>query len=67
MNYGVAYLRDDFNGFVGWAFRHWCQLKVKEQLSISNLTQKSAEIGLENTIFRLAMPRASRFASTRHI
>ncbi|MGJ5631932.1 hypothetical protein [Nostoc sp. CALU 1950] len=27
--FGVAYLRDDFVSFVGWASCHWCQLNVK--------------------------------------
>jgi hypothetical protein len=29
LNLGVAYLRDDFASFVGWASCHWCQLKLE--------------------------------------
>ncbi|MBN3883508.1 MAG: hypothetical protein V7K64_17185 [Nostoc sp.] len=29
INFGVAYLRDDFASFVGWASCHQCQVNVK--------------------------------------
>ncbi|MGJ5634672.1 hypothetical protein, partial [Nostoc sp. CALU 1950] len=33
INFGVAYFRDDFASFVGWASYHWCQVKADAQMS----------------------------------